>query len=296
MNHKLKSSQATSSSPCEAKIDRVRIAAHPKTSITPPTLPESFRTVRDCFVRRQTSIKTYRRCRELLSEKTGARLFWQYAAVPAWLAPWRITFVADDHRGLTLDEISAILALCRDYSLLVVELAFDFSQRSGVDRDFILRHAVFGKSHRRLDRGGSGQLRYGSRTSDTMVRAYLKPEIRRFRTELELHSRFLRSHRLGRLPQLTKLKCVLLPSHFRFVALDWGGLERYFKRRPGNRSGQVLKAARAKSKSIQDLCRYLRQQGVVNTHRFWTPLPQNALTQDALNTWATAFEEGRHED
>src|ERR1035438_4685734 len=100
MRRKPENPQEMLLSQCTARIDRIRISAHHQTLGTPPPFPKPFHIVRDCLVRQQTSTRTYRRCREIVNEKTGTRLFWQYAAAHAWLAPWRITFVADDRGSL----------------------------------------------------------------------------------------------------------------------------------------------------------------------------------------------------
>jgi len=227
----------------------------------------------------------------MVNEITGTRLFWQYDAARSWLAPWRITFVADDRGSLPPADILTTLTHCEKHRLLLVEVAFDFTKESGVDQHFVLGHGVFGKSRPRPDRGGAGQLRYGSRTSATLVRAYRKATINRYRVELELHSRFLRSQGLNEFRQLKDLERMLLPSRFRLAALDWGGLDRYLHGRLGEKSQSVLGLVRAKSTSIHAACEFLRQTGMPNVHRFLKPLPQSAQLQDAINIWATAFEE-----
>jgi hypothetical protein len=296
MKKKPGSPQEVLPSRCTARIDRIRISAHNETNGAPPQFPAPFRIVRDCLVRQQTSTRTYRRCREIVNEKTGTRLFWQYAAARSWLAPWRITFVGDDQRDIPLDDVLTTIAQCKDHNLLLVELAFDFTKSSGVNQDFILRHAIFGKSRPRPDRGGNGQLRYGSRASATMVRAYQKPEINRYRVEPELHSQFLRSHGLREIRQLKGLGRVLLPSRFRLVELDWDALDKHLFRRLGAGGKQVLASAHVKSKSIHAACQYLRHQGVFNVHRFLNPLPEDAFLQEALTAWTTAFEGAPNEN
>jgi len=76
------------------------------------------------------------------------KLFWQYQRLRGWLRPWKVTMVADDDRGLSAADVHMVLSRCRFYRFLLVELALDF-RSSAMDRDFVLRHGIFGKSRRR---------------------------------------------------------------------------------------------------------------------------------------------------
>jgi hypothetical protein len=109
--------------------------------------------------------------------------------------------------------------------------------------------------------------------------------------ELELHSGFLRSRQLWEFRQLKNLGRVLLPSRFRMVVLDWDALNRNLLGRLGDKSRRVLALARTKSTSIYALCHYLRLRGVRNVHRFLKPLQETAHLQNAINIWASDFEE-----
>ena len=294
MNAKL-AHDLTSPALCTARIDRIIIAAHPNVPGPPPRLPAPFHNGPDTFVKQQTSIRTYQRCRQIMNDDTGTEVYWQYSPAPPWLPPSRITFVADDRGGLPPEDVLAILEHCQKHTVLLAEIAFDFAQISGVDQGFILRHGIFGKSRRRRDRGGDGTLRYGGRTSSSLVRAYHKTEINRYRVELELHSRFFRSSRLCQFRQLSNLRRMLLPSRFQLVKLDWHALSEYLFGRVGARSTHLLMTARGKQ-SIHASCQYLRRQGVLNTHRFLRPLQNNADLQSAINVWAATFEESINEN
>jgi hypothetical protein len=130
-----------------AKLDRVQIISWAPQGRKPPTL-KGFAVTRDSFVRSQTNIKTYARCRQYKSLKDDAKIYWQYQRQKAWLKPWKITLVADDKTGLSYEQIDNVLGHCRFYRFLVIEVAIDFSPSTGVDNKFVRRHAIFGKSRR----------------------------------------------------------------------------------------------------------------------------------------------------
>lgn len=129
------------------KIDRVQIGSVGALDDRPPPLA-GFSIIRDSFVRSQTTISTYARSRCYKSRSNDTKVFWQYRRLKTWLMPWKITLVADDNLGLTRQDIEGVLVHCRSYKFFAIELAFDFAPTAGVNREFVLSHAVFGKSHR----------------------------------------------------------------------------------------------------------------------------------------------------
>jgi hypothetical protein len=136
--------------PIKVRLDRIQVLAQAPTDKKPPLL-EGYVIARDCFVRCQTTTTTYARCRHYNSLTNDSKIYWQYMRQKGWLKPWKITIVADDKTGLYRDEIERVLRHCRSYQLLTVEIAIDFSPSTGVNKQFIRRHAVFGKSRRRAD-------------------------------------------------------------------------------------------------------------------------------------------------
>jgi len=136
--------------PIMVRLDRIQILSWAPTGRKPPLL-EGFAVTRDSFVRCQTTTRTYARCRHYRSLTNESKIYWQYSRQKGWLKPWKITMVADDRTGLCRDEIERVLRHCRSYQLLTVEIAIDFSPSTGVNKQFIRRHAVFGKSRRRAD-------------------------------------------------------------------------------------------------------------------------------------------------
>jgi hypothetical protein len=136
------------------RLDRVQILSGVLPGQKLPEL-EGYKIVRDSFVRCQTTTATYARCRQYRSMANDSRIYWQYQRLKGWLAPWKITLVADDKSGLSRCEIEAVLKHCRDYRFQIVEIAVDFSPAAaGVNSQFIRRHAVFGKSRYRTTTKG----------------------------------------------------------------------------------------------------------------------------------------------
>jgi len=133
---------------CRVRLDRMQLLAGVPARRKPPAL-EGFALVRDSFVRCQTTTSTYLRCRQFKSLTNDTKVYWQYDPQKAWLKGWKVTVVADDRTGLSRGEIEQVLGHCRSYQFLTVEIAIDFSPSTGVNKQFIRRHAVFGKSRRR---------------------------------------------------------------------------------------------------------------------------------------------------
>lgn len=279
---------------CTVRLDRVQFVCRPQVG-TPrlPTIAE-LRVLRDSFVRCQTTAPTYARCRQLESLNSGTKVYWQYQRRRAWLMPWRITFVGNDHTGLTAEDIDPVLVQGRQSRLLLMELALDFDASSGVDESFVMRHGLFGKSRYVSNRGGPEALRYGSRKSAKLVRCYAKSELSVFRVELELHGSLLRENQVSiELPNtLLNIVWGLVPEHVRFIRFDWRRLRRHLRKKLGKRSGLVFRHAKRRAWSIQQVGRYLRRHGIANVHRFYRPLAINAVIQGALDRWAKGFRRG----
>jgi hypothetical protein len=278
------------------RLDRIRVVSWAKRGWKLPAI-RGFQVVKDHRVRPRDGPITYTRVRELKSLLSGAKVFWQYRPRPGWLKEWRITWVADDRNGIAPLDILRILKRCRYFRFALLELAFDFSPRSSVNRRFVRQHGKFGKSRRCFDRGGEEQLRFGSRKSGKLIRCYMKEEVQAFRVELEFHSRLFAKRNHPKAEKNYKFIDVpnrILPvdidKHFRFVRIRWGALESHLLRRFGTRGPTILDIARAKAeKSLGSLTAFLRSEGVNNVHRFLAPMSINRSVDQALTTWLLDF-------
>lgn len=175
--------------PPHIRLDRLQVLSWHRSWAKLPKIP-CYKVVRDTKVRTENSA-AYERVRYLVNTSSGTVVKWQYRRRTAYVREWRIGWEASNGGEIRASDVLPILKRCRFASSILVELALDFDESSNVDSRFVKRHAKFGKSRRRMDRGGPGQLRYGGRKSSKLVRCYYKPEVRAYRVELEFHSRFI---------------------------------------------------------------------------------------------------------
>jgi hypothetical protein len=272
---------------CTVKLDRFTLTA----AGSPPKQISGFKRVKGFRPRPQGKIPTYSRVQTFCSTSNSARLSLQYKPVMPWLEDLRFTLIADDNDGLTLDQVESVLAQCSRHKPSMVELACDFGRGSVVNRRFVLQHAKFGKSQRRNDRGGGTNLRYGSRKSPKLVRAYDKEAVACFRVELEIHSPLLRKYGIGTGFELGRLAGMLVPAHFQFVGVRWDKLRVYLAKKFGQQEGErIVEEARERAESsVHTATRYLSRRGVANVHRFVSPLRLNRRLQKAIQCWAKKF-------
>ncbi len=269
------------------RLDRVQIVSWAPQGRKPPSL-EGFAITRDSFVRSQTNIKTYARCRQYQSAINDTKIYWQYDRQKCWLKPWKITIVADDKAGLSYADIGNVLNHCRFYRFLIVEVALDFNVSTGVNRDFVRRCAVFGKS-RRARRESKSCVYWGGRKCDKFVRSYQKEEVNGYRVEVELHSQILKREQISTLDDFDGIPDLIYPHHLQFVEIDWHRLKQHLLRKHGGRA--LLAGAHLRASSLSRLRCYLRRHRIVNFHRFLVPLAINEKVDRALSRWTRHFED-----
>lgn len=270
-------------------LDRVQFPAWPR-DMQLPEIP-GFKVERDSFVRPQTSITTYRRVRVLKNHNSNTAIYLQYGAACPWLAPFKVTVVTQRRRGLDATGLGQITEAFERTTLLTAEIAFDFSPSSGVNRKFVLRHGLFGKS--KLDSKRTFRdLRYGTRHSATMTRAYHKAETGAYRIEVELHARWLRAHGIRTPGELPNLADLLLPGRLQFVRIDWIALAAHLSRK-GLPTESIVSRARSRASCLSGALEYLRDEvRLSNVHRFLEPLTINRPMQRQLSAWAARWECG----
>ena len=248
-----------------------------------PQIP-GFSICQDRFVRQQSEIRTYARVRSLKTVNTGTSVDVQYECRPPWLEPVKLTVVPTRTQEMQRAELEMICGRFKYPRLLTVELALDFAEGSGVGRSFVLRHGLFGRSKpvggRRFN-----DLRYGTRHSCSMVRAYTRPETRSYRVEIELHSCWLHRFEITQPMDLSKLPDLVCFRRIKLVAIDWDALGDYLRRK--GHPASALNSARSQAYSIHQVLTRLRGEiGLVNLHRFLKPLRINTVIKGALEDWA----------
>lgn len=192
--------------------------------------------------------------------------------------------VADDATGLRQADVLPLLELLPDVALVLVEIAIDFPQELALGVSFVMAHMLFGKSRyagRKL-----GIVWFGTRRSAKFVRAYWKVSIRCLRIELELHSVWLRRHKIADIFDFAKLPGFIVSRHIRVSRLNWPAIHSAISRSGANRS-LALRNLRWQARDLYATLRFLRREiGLRNTHRFLIPLKTNRTILEALNAWA----------
>lgn len=268
---------------CSVLLDRIQAFGWPWTTDI-PDIP-GFEVRKDFFVRPQTAMKTYHRVRIYENLKTKLQLFLQRQPACPWLAPFKLTVVAGANKGIRRSELEELFQEFKAIQLLTIELAFDFRLASGVDRAFVLRHAIFGKSRRVLGRPHK-DLRFGTRHSGTMVRAYEKSEIPSFRVEIELHSSWMRKNGVRSLEDISKLGSLLPSARIKFVEIDWVSVRTHLLR-AGESGTKTISQAKSRVSSIHQTLSYLRKEaGLSNVHRFLRPMRLNGNIWNELRAWS----------
>jgi hypothetical protein len=268
---------------CTAMLDRWRFAVVGSTGRWQgkrPSIP-GFHITRDSFVRQQTKVGTYGRVRSLENPKTGTKVYLQYQRKHGWLQPMLVTVVANDATGILLPDSLTISTALGPIVTRLMELALDFSAESGVNKDFVLKHALFGKSRPAHDPRFPDQLQYGTRHSAKFVRVYPK---QRFRVELELH-RGWEGLPTGAL-DLHKLP--LNSDDIRFVDVDWRALDAHLARKSPS-AKKITADVRRQYNSIHQLLTFLSAKGVNNPHLFLRTSEKDGLIWKAFADWRRSF-------
>ena len=280
---------ATKTPICRVGLDRLMLSGEPRSGSKIEEIA-GYKLTADFCPRAQGALSTYARVRNFHSISNSAEIVVKYKPRRSWLKPMHITMIADDPTGIPRDDFDAVIQQCSTYRFSMLEISFDFSPESGVDREFVRRHGLFGKSQRDRKRGGPDQLRYGSRGSSKLVRCYWKSAINRYRVEPELHSAFLRKYRVSDVADIGALYGPLLRAHCHFMRISWNKLGQHLNRKFGRDGQKLLDGARDRGdKSLRSALRFLKNQGVTNTHRFLRPLRMNDDIASAFRTWLDSF-------
>jgi hypothetical protein len=270
------------------KLDRLQLFAGSLKNPKPPEI-DGYRTINDRFIRSQTTVKAYGRCREHFDQHSKTKLYIQYEPKLPGLPQFKLTVVPDDRTGLSRKGLRRIVQAFNWHQVLLVELSMDFSPESGIDFDFILRCAKFGKSRLQKSRPYFRSALYGARHGDKLARCYYKENLNALRIEVQLHSRFLRQQHIAQIQDLPKLPAALFPKHLTFVQLDWDAINTHLsKKRLG--TPQIAQKLRKEATSIHGVMNFLRSQACVrNPHRFLKQIAPSKAVQELIEEWAADF-------
>jgi hypothetical protein len=276
------------------RMDRAQILCGTPKGHELPVIP-GYRVSWDKFVRGQTTTRTYNRVRAYSNPASGAKVFVQYEPNAPWLAPVKATFCPNDRCGLQRSDVDNFVENFLTYQPLTFEVSFDFNPESGIDKEFILRHAIFGKSRPRHSAPSSERLTYGTRKSTKFVRAYEKANVGGYRVELQLNSEWLRFRDIQALEDLVRLPALIFPKHFKFARLDWDSIEAALLHRSGPQR-TALRKAKHHGGSIHAAMRVLRNEGgLANPHRFLRTMRVTGKVRRYFRRWINRWCESDRE-
>lgn len=278
---------------CEVRLDRLEFTA---TGVSKEQILEipQFRGGEDHFVKRKDpkSFLPYRRVASFESDTSIRFLYILHEPSTEWIAPFKITLIARDETGLQPKDVLSVLQFVSGAKLVLVEIAFDFGFRSGVDCEFVRRHGLFGKARR--NQVGIWRLWdcWGTRRSAKFVRSYYKPELKIHRLELQLNRKFLCRFRIDDVFDFQRLVSILPVNHIFFAYLDKTKMMKHLRNAGnwGRGLQQILERLDDNQDDLLAQCAVLRQRGAVkNTRRLLIPLATNELVAKALKQWASRW-------
>jgi len=115
---------------CVVRLDRLQLVCieNPR-----PALRDIPGFVRGCSRRikrrPRTTFQPYGRAQWFWSEKSGMKFAIECEPLHPWIAPYRLTLIADDRSGLGPREVFRIIELLPKFKLTTLELALDFTEQ-----------------------------------------------------------------------------------------------------------------------------------------------------------------------
>jgi hypothetical protein len=209
-----------------------------------------------------------------------------------WLDPFCVTIYASDRSGLRATKLLRILEVLPPPRLMMLEIAFDFALTTRVSREFVRRHALFGKADRDLSVENTEVDRFGARRGRKRVKSYTKWEVAAHRVELRLKREFLDVCGIRDIFDFHKFADVLPRRHILFGRLNEPKLVRWLRNNgfTTSKTREILGNIHKRGHDFVGLLRYLRRDvGIKNVRRLVIPLPENRLVRKALREWAATW-------
>lgn len=278
---------------CIAILDVVRFVCDENPLPALKQLP-GFRSLQSTWVKRPPPGKCQGYGRVHWFQREGSRMKFcvESERREGWLAPYSITLFADDRTGLLPQEVFSILEVCPKTKLTLVEFALDFSPLSTVNRVFVRRWGMFGKSQRDFWNKNSAGDWWGSRLGKKRIKSYWKDKICGHRVELRLRSRFLKQHGIRDVFDFPKFLKTLPRHHIFFARLK---KQRLIERLESNgiSAADVSLVTHSVEQMESDLwmtLSYLRRVvGLKNVQRLLVPLKENTIVLDAIKKFAAEW-------
>jgi hypothetical protein len=210
----------------------------------------------------------------------------EYAPTNGWTAQFRITLVPKS--GFSRGDLETILSRLPNFKLLKLEVALDFPLKSEVDGAYVGMTAIFGKSQAGSVGSNPMYSSWGTRVGRKFIRSYARPETNVYRVELELHSQFLRAHKITGSYDFPQLVELLVKRHIAFLRLDQAKLARRLARLglSQKRQRNVLGQVSDKEENLGAVLRYLRRRvRLTNVRRLCVPDQIDPVVKRAARRW-----------
>jgi len=112
---------------CVVRLDRVQLVLVQNPTPLLRDLP-GFRRFPSRRIRRKPGQRffPYGRAQWFWGMKSAMKFAIESEAQKPWLAPYRLTLIAEDRTGLLPSEVFSVLELLPDFKLTTIEIAFDF--------------------------------------------------------------------------------------------------------------------------------------------------------------------------
>jgi hypothetical protein len=218
----------------------------------------------------------------------------EYQRSSHWADPFRITILPRHRAGLLFEDLNAVIQLLPNFKIVLIEVAFDFPITSIVDVRFVQERALFGRSWPRFVGINPLHDSWGTRKSQKFVRSYVRFETDSHRIELELHSRFLRQHRIDDIQDFPRLVEILVSNHIQFAQLDRQRLIEQLRRNGLDSRERQNVVEQLQDREEDCLCgvlKYLRRRvKLKNVRRFLNPVVEiNQVIREASDKWARTW-------
>ena len=278
---------------CEVRLDRMEMTASEVDESLILGIP-GVRRGRNEFIRRKDPKQFLPYTRRTPYTTTGSIRQIVVLSEPSMphIAPCKVSLIARDETGLQRNDVLSFLEFLPDSRIVLVELAFDFGFRSGMDGEFLRKHALFGKSRPNQVGVRRGWDCWGTRKGTKFVRSYFKPQLGVHRVELELHRKFLRRHGIKDIFDFNRLVETVPQHNILFAKLDTSRVVRHL-RNAGHGPHEIPRILERVSEREGDLytqCAVLRKRGrLPNVRRALVPLGTNELILRALKKWAAQW-------
>lgn len=227
----------------------------------------------------------YGRIARFRGTNTGSTFWLYYQRLGERLSDYRVAFYPDDQAGLQFEEMSSVIENAKGIQIARLEVAFDFGRNTCVDSRFIRKCFISGKCK------PESANTWGRRNGTKFIRSYFKREIGAHRLELQLNWRFLRTHKIDDLFDISRLAKLLPGRHVLLAQIDDAKVIAHLRRDWTTEEAlAILKQVHSLEGDLLAQLGLLREVGhLKNTRRLLKVLPINQRITEAMKEWAAQW-------